>query len=277
MSCVTLQAEPKIDCHMHIFDPARFPYSADTFYRPAGGEIATVLQLDALREAHGVRHALLVGPNSGYGFDNRCLLDALTHGGGRYKGIAVVSNDVSRGELQDLHAAGVIGVAFNVALLGVDFYRDTGSLLQRLSDLGMWAQIQVEGDQLVPLAPLLVDSGARLLFAHCGRPFPAAGTNQPGFLALVRLADTGRTFVKLSSLTKSSALPYPHRDAWPFVKALIEAFTPRALMWASDWPFLRASARIDYGPLLTLIERLVPEETALHQILWETPKRLFEF
>jgi predicted TIM-barrel fold metal-dependent hydrolase len=196
--------------------------------------------------------------------------DALAHGAGRYKGIAVVRNDASRGELQDLQAAGVIGVAFNVALLGVDFYRDIAPLLQRLRDLGMWAQFQVEGDQLVPLLSMLVDSGAQLLFDHCGRPFPNGGLEQPGFGALLGLAGSGRAFVKLSSLTKSSNLPYPHPDAWPFVHALIEAFTPRALVWASDWPFLRAPARIDYGPLLTLLERLVPDQVSLRAILWET-------
>src|SRR5262245_58885679 len=215
---------PKVDCHVHIFDPGRFPYREDAFYRPSGGEIATVSQLDALFDAHGVRHALLVGPNSGYGLDNRCLLDALAHGAGRYKGIAVLPNDASRGELQDLQGAGVIGVAFNVALLGVDFYRDIGPLLRRLRDLGMWAQLQVEGDQLVSLLPMLVESGARLLFDHCGRPFPDGGITQPGFSALLGLAGSGLAFVKLSSLTKSSNLPYPHPDAWPFVAALLEAF-----------------------------------------------------
>ena len=277
MSAFNLQAAPKIDCHLHVFDPERFPYSPDTFYRPAGGEIAPVTQLDALLDAHGVRHALLVGPNSGYGLDNRCMLDALAHGAGRYKGIAVVRNDASREELQQLQSVGVIGVAFNVALLGVDFYRDTGPLLQRLHDLGMWAQIQVEGDQLLPLLPLLANSGARLLFDHCGRPIPGAGIQQDGFAALLRLADSGRVCVKLSSLTKCSTLHHPHRDAWPYVHALLEAFTPDSLVWASDWPFLRAPARIDYGPLLTLIEQLVADELALRAILWETPMRLFGF
>jgi len=268
---------PKVDCHVHIFDPARFPYREGVFYRPSGGEIAPVAQLDALLNAHGVRHALLVGPNSGYGLDNRCLLDALARGAGRYKGIAVLRNDASRGELQDLQGAGVIGVAFNVALLGVDFYRDIGPLLHRLRDLGMWAQLQVEGDQLVPLLPMLVESGVRLLFDHCGRPFPDAGVKQPGFSALLGLAGSGRAFVKLSSLTKSSKLPYPYPDAWPFAKALLEAFTPQSLVWASDWPFLRAPARIDYGPLLTLMERLVPDPASLRAILWGTPTRLFGF
>jgi predicted TIM-barrel fold metal-dependent hydrolase len=58
--------EPKIDCHVHVFDPERFPYADDTFYRPSGCEIGTASLLRHVMDAHGVRHALLVGPNSGY-------------------------------------------------------------------------------------------------------------------------------------------------------------------------------------------------------------------
>ena len=271
--------EPRIDCHVHVFDPARFPYAADTFYRPAGGEIATVTQLDQLLDAHGVQHALIVGPNSGYGLDNRCLLDALAHGAGRYKGVAVVRNDASRAELQDLQALGVVGVAFNVALLGIDFYRDTAPLLERLRDLGMWAQVQVEGDQLVALRPLLRDSGARLLFDHLGRPDvrAAGGIGQAGFASLLALAETGRACVKLSGHAKVSALPHPHADLRPYVQALVEAYTPQSLVWASDWPFLRAPARVDYGPLLALFEQLLPDAQARRAVAWETPRRLFGF
>nr|WP_315241584.1 amidohydrolase family protein [uncultured Albidiferax sp.] len=268
---------PKIDCHVHIFDPARFPYPEDNFYQPAGHEIGTAAQLGHTLDAHGVRHALLVGPNSGYGLDNRCMLDAIAHSAGRYKGVAVVPLDASLGELQDLQAAGVVGVTLNVALLGVDYYRAAGPLLERLRQLDMWAQVQVQFDELVPLKPLLVDSGARLLFDHCGRPNPAAGLRQPGFQALLGLAETGRAVVKISSLVKTSVQPFPHPDAWPFVQALVEAFTPQSLVWASDWPFLRAPARVDYGPLLALFERLVPDAAARQAMLWDTPRRLFGF
>jgi predicted TIM-barrel fold metal-dependent hydrolase len=137
--------------------------------------------------------------------------------------------------------------------------------------------MQVEGDQLVTLKPLLLDSGVRLLFDHCGRPFPGAGIAQPGFVELLSLSESGRVCVKLSSLTKSSVRPYPHEDAWPFVHALVDAFTPQALVWASDWPFLRARERIDYGPLLALLNLLVPDTQSRRAILWETPLRLFGF
>jgi predicted TIM-barrel fold metal-dependent hydrolase len=178
-------------------------------------------------------------------------------------------------QLQDLQAAGVIGVALNVALLGVDFYRDTAALLERLRDLDMWAQVQVQADQLVSLKPLLQDSGAQLLFDHCGRPDPAAGLGQAGFEALLAMSLTGRACVKLSALSKWSAVPYPHDDAWPYVRALMQAYTPDALVWGSDWPFLRAPSRIDYGPLLALFEKLVPDPAARDAIWWNTPVRLF--
>ena len=272
-----LTTPQKIDCHVHVFDPSRFPYAEDAWYRPSGGETGTVNNLSQVLDAHGVAHALIVGPNSGYGLDNRCLLNALSQGGGRYKGVAVVRNDTSRAELQDLQAAGVIGVAFNVALLGVDFYRDIGPLLERLRDLNMWAQVQVQADELIALKPMLQDSGTRLLFDHCGRPDPRAGVGQAGFAALLALAVTGRACVKLSGLVKCSSQPYPHPDAWPYVQALLQAYTPESLVWASDWPFLRAPARIDYAPLLTLFEQLVPEASTRQAVLWDTPRRLFGF
>ena len=271
------QPSQKIDCHVHIFDPARFPYAPDAWYKPVPAETGNAADLGRLLDAHAVQHALIVGPNSGYGLDNRCLLDALSRSAGRYKGIAVVPNDASRSQLQDLQAAGVIGVAFNVALLGVDYYCNTGPLLERLRDLGMWAQIQVQHDELVALRPLLEGSGAKLLFDHCGRPDPRAGVHQAGFQALLALAETGRACVKLASLVKLSDLAHPHPDAWPFVAALLMAYTPEALVWASDWPFLRAPARIDYGPLLALFEQLVPDAAARQAILWDTPHRLFGF
>lgn len=266
-----------IDCHVHVFDPVRFPYAPDAWYLPASAEAGSPSQLDQVLDAHGVGHALLVGPNSGYGLDNRCLLDTLVRSRGRYKGIAMLRNDASDEELQDLWAMGVIGVAFNAALLGVDFYRDIGPLLERMRALGMWANVQVRGDQLVALQPMLKDSGVQLVFDHCGCPVPAEGIGQPGFAALLELGDTGRAVVKLSGFFKVSAQAWPYSDVQPFVDALVDAFTPRQLVWASDWPFLRAPARIDYGPLFALLRLQLPDPAAQHAVLCDTPMRLFKF
>jgi predicted TIM-barrel fold metal-dependent hydrolase len=96
---MSIYDEPKIDCHNHVFDPERFPYGVDTIYAPIGAELGTPAQIVQVFDAYGVRHALMVGPNSGYNLDNRCLLDTLAQSAGRFKGIAVVRNDATRDEV----------------------------------------------------------------------------------------------------------------------------------------------------------------------------------
>jgi predicted TIM-barrel fold metal-dependent hydrolase len=270
---VSIFDEPKVDAHCHVLDPARFPYAPDVAYRPSGQEIGPLEQYLQVMDAYGIRHALLVGPNSGYGLDNRCLLDAVAHGGGRFRGVAVVRNDIGRDELLHLREAGVLGVAFNATVLGVDHYLQAGSLLRLLADLDMFVSVQVEHDQLVALRPLLEASGVRMLFDHCGRPRAGGGIAQPGFQALLALARTGRAAVKLSGYQKFSAAPPPYEDAQAFIRALLDAYTPDACLWASDWPFLKAPVHLDVGPLLKQLERLVPAAADRRRILWDTPRR----
>ena len=269
--------EPVVDCHVHVFDPDRFPYAPDAYYVPSGSETGTLEQLRRTHDVHGVRHALLVGPNSGYGEDNRCLVDAISGGSGRFRGMGVVANTVMRAELSALRSAGVLGVTLNAALLGVEHFAGAGDLLASLADLDMIADVQVTGDQLLGLAPQLGRSGVRVLVDHCGRPDPADGLDAPGFQELLRLGREGRAVVKLSGLVKFSRRPPPHEDTWPFVRALVDAFGPGRCVWGSDWPFLRAPVRIDYGPLLVQLEELVPDHVSRRQILWDTPCREFAF
>lgn len=269
--------EPKIDAHCHVLDPARFPYAPDVAYRPAGQEVAPLEQYQAVMQAYAIRHALVVGPNSGYGLDNRCLLDALARGAGRLRGIAVVRNDISRAELQALRAQGVIGVAFNATVMGVPHYAQAHALLRHLAELDMVVQVQVEHDQLLGLLPLLQAGGARILIDHCGRPDPHRGIDQPGFQALLALARTGRAAVKLSGWQKFSLQSPPYDDAFPFVRALLDAFTPDACLWASDWPFLKAPQRLDMGPILTNVQRLLPDEADRRKLWWHSPRRWLGF
>jgi predicted TIM-barrel fold metal-dependent hydrolase len=166
-------------------------------------------------------------------------------------------------------------VTFNAALLGVEYYSNTARLLAELADLGMFVDLQVQADQMSAMLPLLEATDVRVVVDHCGRPRPGAGLDQPGFAALLRLAATGRVFVKISGYAKFSAQSYPYRDAWPYVQSLIQSFGADYCVWGSDWPFLRAPERIDYGPLLKLIEHLVPEPADRSKLLWHTPNRLF--
>jgi predicted TIM-barrel fold metal-dependent hydrolase len=268
--------EPKIDGHCHILDPLRFAYGADIPYKPAGQEMGDANYFAQLMDAYGVRHALLVGPNSGYGADNSCMLDALARFGNRFKGIAVVASECSLSELEELQSRGVIGIAFNVALHGLDYYSDIEPLLHRLKELGMFAQFQVEGDLLCDLLALIERTGVRVLIDHCGRPILANRTEQAGFQALLALASAGKTSVKISGFAKFSRVGYPFTDTDPYVDMLIDAFTLEQCVWASDWPYLKAPYRVDYGPMLKWVEQRFTSDER-RKLLWSTPARLFGF
>lgn len=274
---MSIYDEPKIDCHNHLFDPTHFPFQADTRYSPAGQEVAPLLQFERVLDAYGVQHALLVQPTSGYGTDNSLLLHALAHDARRFKGIALVAHDTGVDALAALKAQGVVGVAFNVALEGVGVMHDAAPLFGRLAELDMFAQVQVQGDQLVELLDLIEHNPTPLLIDHCGRPEVSRGLSQPGFKALLQLASNERTCVKLSGMQKYAHHDHLQQQAGLYVQALLEAFGGEACLWGSDWPFIREQSRVDYGPLLKLAERLMPDPQQRRQVMWETPRRLFGF
>ena len=175
--------------------------------------------------------------------------------------------------LRALQSQGIVGVAFNTALHGLPYYSGIDPLLGRLKTLGMWAQFQTSGDQLALLLPRIEPIGVRTLIDHCGRPVLADGPHAPGVAALLRLGRSGHGVVKLSGFAKFSRLGYPFDDTREHVAALMQAFGPGRCIWASDWPYLRATSRLDYGTLLRLAERwFTPAQC--RQMMWDAPAQL---
>jgi len=269
--------EPKIDCHVHVIDPVNFPYGENAIYRPSGQEIGTPAQLREVMASYSVKHAVLVQPNSGYEGDNCCMLDAIAKGEGRFKGIAIVDLDADIATLKSLRAQDVVGIAINPTVHGNDYYKRADGLMKRLADLDMFFNLQVEHDQFLMYAPWIEQIPVKVLIDHIGRPDPAAGLSQPAFAAMLRLAKTGRVSVKISGYLKFAKTPYPFPDCVPFVRALADAFTLDHCLWASDWPYLRATERQDYGPLVQLVERLFQDAGDRRKLFWDTPCRLFGF
>ena len=259
-----------------MLDPQRFAYAPDVAYHPQGQEIGTADYFAHVMQAYGVQHALLVGPNSGYGLDNRCLLDAIAQGAGRFKGIAVLADDTPSEQLQVLQAQGIVGVAFNVSLHGFAYYQAIEPLLQRMAALGLWAQFQVEADQLLDLMPMIERTPVPVLIDHCGRPRLSDGLQAPGVQALLALGRSGQAVVKISGYAKFSQQLFPFDDVDAHVAQLVQAFGMARCIWASDWPYLKAPYRLDYGTLLKLVESKFSEED-LQQMMWDTPRRLLGF
>ena len=266
----------KIDAHCHVLEPSRFPYGENASYRPAGQEMGSAKYFQEVMTCYAVKHALLVGPNSGYATDNRCLLDAIACAPEVFKGIAVVPNDTSLETLQQLKTQGVIGVAFNPALMGFDFYADIEPLLQRLKQLDMWAQFQVENDLLLDYLPMLSRVDVKVMVDHCGRPNLSAGVSQLGIEALLALGREGRAVVKISGFAKFSQAGYPFDDTRIYIEALAQHFGLKNCVWASDWPYLKAPYRLDYGPMLRVYDGMFNAEER-HQLMYLSAQHHFGF
>jgi predicted TIM-barrel fold metal-dependent hydrolase len=268
-----------VDTHVHVLDPKRFPFAPDSTYRPVPAEIGTADDLARVLDAAGIDRVVLVNPTSGYGTDNRCMLDAIERLGARARGIARVPLDYSGHSLDDLARRGVVGVRVDFMGPGERAIGDPALrlLLARLADRDMVCAMQAERDQWLAIAPIVAAAGGRVVIDHCGRPDVAKGVDGHAFTAVLRLADTGRVALKLSGPMRFSASGQPYRDTDVFYTAAVRAFTPRALMWGSDWPFLRSEQRIDYGPSLMHLEKVLPDASDRRVALVETPASWFGF
>ena len=85
-----------VDAHCHVFGPgAEFPYAPERKYTPCD---ASQAQLYALRDHLGFARNVVVQATC-HGADNRAMIDALTHSGGRARGVATVRRSVTDAEL----------------------------------------------------------------------------------------------------------------------------------------------------------------------------------
>ncbi len=267
----------RVDTHVHLFDPARFPFRPDAGYTPAPHEIGTIEQFLAVLDAHGISHAVIVNPIAGYLTDNRCTLDAIARAGGRLKGVALVEDDIGDAELDRLLASGMVGIRLDLMGRGADYLRGAGArLLARMGERKLVTQIQCEGDHLAEIADVLRAATGTVIIDHAGRPDPKRGLDQAGVAALLALAARDNIIVKLSGPFRF-APRFPYTEADAHMRALAAAFGPQRCLWGSDWPFIRMDHRIDYGQTLAMLARWVPDEGAREQVLWGTPARVFGF
>ena len=77
-----------VDAHCHVFGPgAEFPFAPERKYTPCD---ASKQQLYALRDHLGFARNVIVQATC-HGADNRAMVDALSHSGGKARGVATVT------------------------------------------------------------------------------------------------------------------------------------------------------------------------------------------
>lgn len=265
-----------VDCHAHIIDPARFPFAGARGYKPRPDESGTCEEFCVVLDRHGVGHALLV-QLSGYGTDNAAILDAVKTSRNRFKAIAVIDPAASDRTLEDLAAAGVVGVRFNLVSYEPEALSrpDAPRLLQRLKALGWFAQVYADDAQWPLAAAVLKRSGIRVLVDHFGVRDIAGGIGHAGFQSVLALGREGSATVKFSSPFRVSREPTGFHDLDPFVEQLLTAFGVAGCIWGSDWPFINVPRRPHYADVMAPLSRWLPDAGDRERALADNPRRLF--
>ena len=281
VSAPTLPLPPLAwDTHAHVFGPFdRYPLTPDCRYQPP---FAPEADYRTMMAAAGFDRGVLVHASAN-GFDNSAVLDAVAHGDGGLKAIAVVAEDVSDAELARLHAAGVRGLRFTetgetlggakpVGVLGLSSLR---VMAPRLKALGWCAQIWAGCEYLVESQPWLATCGIPLVVDHMGHFDVTKGVGDAtfqGFLAAVR---GGSTWVKLTAPRVSKLRWDDCADVRPFHEALLEA-GPDRMVWGSDWPFIGMDNNLpDMGGLIDLFDRWTPDPALRQKVFVTNPQVLF--
>jgi 2-pyrone-4,6-dicarboxylate lactonase len=264
-----------VDAHCHVFGPSDvFPYAPERKYTPCD---ATKEQLFALRDFLGLSRNVIVQATC-HGSDNRALLDALQAAGGRARGIATVTPEVSDDEIARLDAAGVRGVRFNFVKRLVDATprENYQRIAEKIGALGWHIVVYFEASDLEELTPFLTSLPATIVVDHMGRPDIAKGVDHPDFVRFVQLlARHDNIWSKVTCPERLTVQGPPYDDVVPFMRTLVERFPDRVL-WGTDWPHPNMTWIVpDDGELVDMIPRMATTSAAQRALLIDNPNRLY--
>ncbi|WP_211461638.1 amidohydrolase family protein [Collimonas silvisoli] len=267
--------ENACDCHIHIYDLTRFALAESATFTPLP---ATWQEYEKIQSALGISRSLIVQP-TGYGFDNRCTLDALRQAGDRARAIVVIPPDIGDTELVALDKAGVCGVRFMMV-------PGSGGMLQwdmlvtmakRIAAFGWNINLQLDGRDLPLHEAMLHDLPCKLVIDHNGKFLEPVNTDHPAARSLLRLLEGGNCWVKLAAPYETSKIGAPHYDDVSVLAKMFAKAYPDRCLWASNWPHPNRNPAPDNMALLALLKKWAPSDEIRHKILVTNPAHLYRF
>lgn len=271
---------PIVDSHAHIF-LKDMPVSGSAWHKPDYSYTAE--EYLKVLDAHGIHYGLIAGISI-YGLYNDYMLEELRKNR-RLRGTANVLPTTERYILERMKQDGVVGVRLQLtrrAALPDLGDADYQLLFRRLADLDMHVEAVVEGPLWPEVLPQLQASGVKVVIDHFGHADPAAGADCAGFQALLRAAQKGRIWVKLSGAYRLTwAKPgEPRRDprtralATELAQSLLQNLGPERLLWGSDCPFVGHESHVSYQDTLDELAQWIPDAATRRRIS-DTALKLF--
>ena len=265
------------DCHVHVFEAARFPYAETRGYTPPD---ATLTTLRELHETLGISRAVLTHA-SVHGSDPRAVLESARLDLERYRAVVTVAANVTEAELAEMHRCGARGMRVNLVDKGGMPYRSLDELERvaaKVAALGWHVEFLVHVHDYADLWPLASRLPCDVVIGHLGYMPAALGPDHPAFLALLRALEAGKTWVKLTGPYRISAeSDLPYTDVGRLAQALIATRSDR-ILWGSDWPHVMCKKPMpNDGDLIDLVLDWAPDAATRKTIFVDNPARLYGF
>ncbi|MDR3792459.1 MAG: amidohydrolase family protein [Terracidiphilus sp.] len=225
-----------IDSHVHVFERnPRFPFAAGAHVPAEDAPPERLLQLMA---ANGIARTVIIQVIH-YRWDNSYLLDVLRRYPGKFHGVCRVNPEdpAAPDHLSQHTRDGFRGVRISPdATAGGDWIRSPlmKPLWRRCNDLRVPMTILAPITRIPDLVPLIEANPELTVVIDHMADCPLDRPDQLKFL--LALARYPRVYVKISDLWSLSQQPYPYPDAQQQVRRIYDAFGPRRLMWATNWP-----------------------------------------
>jgi L-fuconolactonase len=276
------QVSPRVfDAHVHVWpaDRSRYP-PLDLPGLPLPAFDGSADRLRSLMDAHDVERALLV-QTPWYGEDNRYLIETMREQPDRFIGMGHLPDPfdgAAPDKLRVQTAAGLRGVRLHlVQPASIAAAREGGldPLLDRARELAVPVQLLYRDPTVHGLVAALAvrHPDLDLVVDHLGHagPEPDAGWEN-----LVALGRHRRVYLKLSLHYRLSREPFPHRDLHPLQRRIVRAFTPRRLMWGSNFPMHLANDS-DYAQRLAVVSEHLDflDSDDREWVLWRTASSLW--
>ncbi len=267
--------EGACDSHHHIFDPERFPYPPDD---KRNQPPATVESYVHLKRRLGISRSVVITP-SAYKDDNRCTLDAVAKLGDNARAVVVLPSNAPTERFRELEGQRVCGVRFNITIDPSISNQAIKEAAQHAAERNWHLDFWMPPSRLVASVDFLSELPCRIVFDHRGNIPKETGVRDPAFVALQRLLDMGKTWVKISAPYHGGTYPdFPETLA--IGAALIE-HSPERVLWGTDWPhpseYSKGLPSPDDAALVDLLESQAPGEDTRHRILVDNPAEIFGF
>lgn len=262
-----------VDTHAHIFK-TNLPMAEHRRYAPSYDALPETFL--TLLVTHGLSHGVLVQP-SFLGTDNQFMLSALRECPQRLKGIAVVDPTISDLELDELDAAGVVGIRLNLIKKTLNDYTTPlwRSLFARLEKRAWSVEIQREISDLADFLPTILDSGVEVVVDHFARTLEGIQPSIPSHRAFLTLLNDAPIWTKISAAYRCDASV---KDAQTMLATLRDAYGHSdRLLWGSDWPHTQFESQTNYSDQYRTMRTLLSDEGGRDQVLIHNPTKLFRF